>query len=223
MIAIEDVSISQGAFSLSEVSFAIPTGRYGVLMGQTGCGKTSLLECVAGLRRPTGGRIVLGDRDVTYLAPGERGIGYVPQDAALFRTMTVYNHLAFALLIRKVGRVAIRQRVDELAGWLGIKHLLLRRPIGLSGGEAQRVALGRALSFRPAYLLLDEPLSSLDESTRGEMIDLLDGLRKSGSVTVLHITHSRAEADRLGDVIFRLADGKVVEEKVAAQAERGAT
>jgi ABC-type sugar transport system ATPase subunit len=181
-------------------------------MGQTGCGKTSLLEAVAGLRPVAGGRIVLGDRDVTRLPPGERGIGYVPQDAALFRTMTVYNHLAFALNLRREPRATVQKRVAELADWLGITPLLRRRPVGLSGGEAQRVALGRALSFRPQYLLLDEPLSALDEATRGSIVELLDGLRKPGGVTVLHVTHSRAEAERLADVRFRLEGGRLAAE-----------
>jgi ABC-type sugar transport system ATPase subunit len=159
-----------------------------------------------------GGEITLGDRDVTRLAPGERGIGYVPQDAALFRTMTVYNHLAFSLRLRGESRTAVRQRVVELADWLGITPLLRRRPAGLSGGEAQRVALGRALSFRPRYLLLDEPLSALDETTRGSIVELLDGLRKAGGVTVLHVTHNRAEAERLADVRFRIDGGRVIAE-----------
>jgi len=212
VIRLADLCISQGTFQLDRISFAVPTGRYGVLMGQTGCGKTSLLEAIAGLRPITGGSVFLDDRDVTVLAPGERGIGYVPQDAALFRTMTVYNHLAFALTLRRLKPAAIRQRVEELADWLGIRPLLLRRPAGLSGGEAQRVALGRALSFRPKYLLLDEPLSALDEATRGSVVELLEGLRKSGGVTVLHVTHSRAEADRLADVRFRLEGGRLIGE-----------
>src|SRR5687767_9547183 len=131
-------------------------------MGKTGCGKTTLLEAVAGLRQPAAGRVILGGLDVTDRPPGERGLGYVPQDAALFRTMTVYGHLAFALNLRGWARAAVEARVRELADWLEITPLLQRRPAGLSGGEAQRVALGRALSFRPKYLLLDEPLSSLD-------------------------------------------------------------
>jgi len=211
LIQIENLSIEQGAFRLSGVSFAIPSGKYAVLMGPTGCGKTSLLEAVAGLRPIAGGQVRLGGRDVTKLTPGDRGIGYVPQDAALFRAMTVYNHLAFALNLRGTARAAVRQRVTELADWLMIRHLLNRRPVGLSGGEAQRVAMGRALSFRPAYLLLDEPLSSLDEDTRGLLVELLNGLRKSAAVTVLHVTHNSAEADRLADVRFRIADGRVVE------------
>jgi molybdate/tungstate transport system ATP-binding protein len=212
VIRLADVSIRQGAFRLDGITLEVPAGCYGVLMGKTGCGKTSLLEAVAGLRAVAGGQIFLDARDVTDLTPGDRGIGYVPQDGALFRTMTVYNHLAFALQLRRERATAVRERVEELATWLGITYLLRRRPAGLSGGEVQRVALGRALSFRPKYLLLDEPLSALDEQTRGSVVDLLDQLRKDGKVTILHVTHSRAEADRLADVRFRLDGGKLVSE-----------
>jgi molybdate/tungstate transport system ATP-binding protein len=207
MIRLENVAITQGAFRLSDVSLAVPTGHYGVLMGPTGCGKTSLLESIAGLRLIASGQIVLGERDVTRLPPGERGVGYVPQDAALFRTMSVYNQLAFALNLRGERQQVVEQRVLELAEWLGITHLLNRRPFGLSGGEAQRVALGRALSFRPKYLLLDEPLSALDEMTRASIVDLLGALRKAGEVTVLHVTHNSVEAEKLADVCFRLDGG----------------
>jgi molybdate/tungstate transport system ATP-binding protein len=208
----EGLSIRQGRFALTGVSFEVPTGRYGVLMGKTGCGKTSLLEAVAGLRRLAAGRVVLGETDATRLAPFERGIGYVPQDRALFATMTVADHLAFALRVRGQPRRMVNQRVAELADWLGLTHLLHRRPAGLSGGEAQRVALGRALSFRPEYLLLDEPLSSLDEGTRKGMVDLLARLRDDRRVTVLHVTHSSSEAQQLGEVCYRLADGVMVRE-----------
>lgn len=212
MIRVEGLSLRQGKFALNEVSLEIPSGRYGVLMGKTGCGKTSLLEAIAGLRRIAGGRISLGEIDVTRLPPGERGIGYVPQDRALFATMTVFDHLAFALRVRGERRERVKDRVAELADWLGITPLLGRRPAGLSGGEGQRVALGRALSFRPSYLLLDEPLSSLDEATRADMVDLLVRLRDERRVTVLHVTHSSTEADRLADVRYRLADGLMVRE-----------
>jgi molybdate/tungstate transport system ATP-binding protein len=208
----DGLSIRQGRFALTGVSFEVPTGRYGVLMGKTGCGKTSLLEAVAGLRWLAAGRVVLGETDVTRLAPFERGIGYVPQDRALFATMTVADHLAFALQIRGQPRRVVNQRVAELADWLGLTHLLHRRPRGLSGGEAQRVALGRALSFRPEYLLLDEPLSSLDEATRKGMVDLLIRLRDDRRVTVLHVTHSSSEAAQLGEVCYRLSDGVMVRE-----------
>src|SRR5215472_18843496 len=125
MIVVENLSVRAGAFALEGVSFALDTGQYGVLMGRTGCGKTTLLEAVCGLKPALGGRVTLMGRDVTRLRPGERGVGYVPQDRALFPTMTVWDHLAFALLIRKWPADAVAERVGELADLLGIGRLLV--------------------------------------------------------------------------------------------------
>ena len=209
MIAVEGLAVRQGAFALAGVSFAVPAGKYAVLTGRTGSGKTTLLEVIAGLHRPAAGMVRLRERDVTALPPAARNVGYVPQDAAVFRTMTVRDNLAFGLAARRVPATEAAARVAELAGWLGLGAVLDRRAVGLSGGEAQRVALGRALAFRPDVLLLDEPLNAVDEATHDELLELLAGLRKTGGVTVLHVTHSRAEADRLGDVVFRLEGGRV--------------
>lgn len=209
MIEVEAVSVRQGAFGLDGVSFSVPAGAYAVLMGHTGSGKTTLLEVIAGLRAPTRGRVRLRGADVTGRTPAARGVGYVPQDAALFKTMTVKENLAFALAVRGEKRSAVGARVTELAGWLGLTHLLARRASGLSGGEAQRVALGRALAFRPDVLLLDEPLGALDEATRDGLVALLQEVRASRAVTVLHVTHARAEADRLADVVLELTAGRV--------------
>jgi len=209
MISLRDVTIRQGTFGLSDISFDIPAGQYGVLMGKTGSGKTTLLEAICGLRTLAGGRIRLLGRDVTNLKPAARGVGYVPQDTCLFSTLTVREHLALALVVRRWSRPAIQQRVDELAQLLGIGHLLMRKPRGLSGGEAQRVALGRALAMRPGVLLFDEPLSALDDDTRSEMYSLLRMVRQQASVTVLHITHNRSEAECLADRLLELRDGRI--------------
>lgn len=209
MIRIEKLSITVGRFRLDEVSFEVPSGGYGVLMGKTGCGKTTVLEAITGLKTVSGGRIMLGTTDVTRLKPAERNIGFVPQDGALFSTMSVRDHLAFALAIRRVERKAIQKRVAELAELLEIRDLLDRGTAGLSGGEQQRVALGRALAFRPATLCLDEPLSALDDDTRRQMMDLLKRVQKETGVTALHITHNRGEANVLADVLLELVDGRV--------------
>lgn len=202
MIAIDQLCVRAGSFALDGVCLHVATGQYAVLMGKTGCGKTTLLEVICGLKPARSGRIVLLDRDVTRLRPGERGVGYVPQDLALFPTLTVRDHLAFALEVRDWNSYTIRERVAGLAGLLGITHLLDRHPQGLSGGESQRVALGRALSFHPRILLLDEPLSALDEDTRGEMVALLRSVQRLTGVTTLHVTHSLTEARRLADRLF---------------------
>jgi len=209
MIAVDHLTVRVGGFALEDVSFEVPSGQYAVLMGRTGAGKTALLEALCGLKSVAGGTIRLNGRDMTGLKPAERGIGYVPQDRALFQTMTVREHLAFALAIRKANRDVIRERVAELSRLLGIEKLLNRRPLGLSGGEAQRVALGRALSVRPGILCLDEPLNALDDETRREMYALLANVRKSTGVTILHVTHNLDEAQQLADRMFRLQNGKV--------------
>lgn len=206
MIRLEGVNIQAGQFSLLNVNLLVNTGEYLVLMGKTGCGKTTLVEAICGLRPIVSGRIVVGDFDVTRASPADRNLGYVPQDLALFPTKTVRQHLQFALDLRNLTREVVNQRVAQLASELSIEHLLERFPTGLSGGEAQRVALGRALSFRPPVLLLDEPLSALDDSTREELVGLLKTLRESRTVTVVHITHNRSEAESLGDKVVRLTD-----------------
>ena len=222
MVAVENLAVRQGAFALDGVTFAVPAGAFAVLMGRTGSGKTTLLEVVAGLRRPRAGRVLLRGRDVSRLPPAARAVGYVPQDSALFRTMTVRENLGFALAVRGAGRAEVAARVGELAGWLGLGGVLDRRAVGLSGGEAQRVALGRALAFHPDVLLLDEPFNAVDEETRGELFDLLDAVRRSRAVTVLHVTHSRAEADRLADVVLELVGGRVTTRPGGRPADRSA-
>lgn len=210
MIQIEDLHLRQGKFRLEGVSLSIPTGQYGVLMGKTGCGKTTVLEVIAGLRDVDRGAIVLAGRNVTGLSPASRGVGYVPQDGVLFKTMTVRQQLGFALDIRRASKKEWADRIAELASWLNLEHLLDRRPAGLSGGEMQRVALGRALAFHPKILLLDEPLSALDEETREQLTALLNRLRERREVTVLHVTHNRREAEALGDLVLRMEAGRVV-------------
>lgn len=212
MIQVEQLAVRVGHFALRDVSFAIPAGQYGFLMGKTGSGKTTILEAICGLKPVAGGSIRLLDRDVTHLKPGVRGIGYVPQDGALFPTLTVREHLAFALSIRRWPPDAIRERVDELAELLGLTALLPRTPYGLSGGEAQRVALGRALASHPNVLCLDEPLSALDDETRAEMCEVLLNVRQRTGVTILHVTHSVEEARRLADCVFVLQDGRVLKD-----------
>lgn len=209
MIQLVDLCLNAGKFRLDRLCCTIPTGSYAVLMGRSGQGKTTILESICGLRPVRSGSIRLGDRLVHNLPPGERGVGYVPQDLGLFPTMTVREHLDFALRLRRWSTIDCNQRVRELAELLGIGDLLGRNVRNLSGGEAQRVALGRALSFRPQVLLLDEPLSSLDEETRSQMHQLLVGVKQAMHTTTLHVTHSRDEAAALADVRLTLADGGI--------------
>lgn len=212
MIELQNVMITAGQFAVKDVSLQIDAGDYAVLMGQTGQGKTTILEAICGLRNVAAGRILIRDQDVTDWSPADRETGFVPQDLALFPTHTVEEHLQFALQLRKLPPKQVKVRVEEMAEVLGIQHLLKRKPQGLSGGESQRVALGRALSFRPSVLLLDEPFSALDESTRGQMHSLLRRVTQATGVTTLHITHSNSEAEALANRRFLMKDGAVSEQ-----------
>jgi molybdate/tungstate transport system ATP-binding protein len=209
MIEIRDLTVRVGRFAIEGINLKVPTGKYAILMGRTGCGKTTLLETVCGLRRHAAGTIRLMNCEVSQLKAAQRGVGYVPQDTCLFQTMTVRDNLAFALHIRKWPRRKINARVEELAELLGVNHLLNRHPHGLSGGESQRVALGRALAFRPDVLCLDEPLSALDSETREEMYQLLKSIQKHTGVSTLHVTHNQEEAAHLGDCWFCYNGGRI--------------
>jgi len=217
MIHLDSITWHAGAFHLENISLRIPANCYAVLMGRTGSGKTTLLEILCGLRRPLAGRILIDGRDVTYEPPAARGIGYVPQDTALFPTMTVREQLGFALRLRQRPPTEIANRVDQLAIELGVSQLLDRLPHDLSGGESQRVALGRALAAHPKVLVLDEPLSALDEELRDDLATLLRRIQREHGITALHITHSRAEATQLADVLFQLAEGRLTEASPASK------
>ena len=199
MIELRNVTVKSGAFVLGGINLIVPSGQYAVLMGSTGRGKTTLLESICGLRKVSAGQILIHGQDVTHWNPADRQIGYVPQDLALFPTLTVREHLEFAMRLRKKSSADMATRTCELAEVLGITHLLKRSIAGLSGGESQRVALGRALSFKPPLLLLDEPLSALDEATRNDMHVLLRRVTETSGVTTLHVTHSQVESEFLAD------------------------
>lgn len=215
MIALHNLTIRSGPFVLSGVELTVPQGGYAILMGSTGQGKTTILEAICGLRTVERGRVVVCGVDVTRWKPADRGIGYVPQDLALFPTMTVREHLEFALRIRRARQPLIQDRVAELAHVLGIEGLLERHIHHLSGGEAQRVALGRALAFDPSVLLLDEPLNALDETTRDRLCELLRSVQRQRGLTTLHITHSRTEARALADLLFVIESRQVTERPLA--------
>lgn len=210
MIQLKNVGLKQGSFTLQDINLSIPNNAYAILMGETGCGKTTLLEAICGLRRISKGKITLGNREVNELPPSARQIGYVPQDAALFPKMRVDHQIAFGLSIRKETRKNQESRVGQLAERLGLSHLLKRYPKNLSGGERQRVALARAIAFKPRLLCMDEPLSSLDERNRQEMSNLLRSVHESENVTMLHVTHHSSEAQTLGTMHFEFANEKIL-------------
>lgn len=210
MIRLNDITVRAGAFMLRHLSLDIPQGQYVVLMGKTGCGKTTLLEAMCGLRRVDSGTIEVDGQDITDARPGERNVGFVPQDVALFPAMNVRHQLAFALKLRRYPRDAIRARVAQLAAELDIEALLDRKPHGLSGGEAQRVALGRAVAAWPRLLCLDEPIHALDRATHRRMCEFLRRQCRETNLTALHVTHDPEEAEALADRIVVMEEGRLL-------------
>jgi ABC-type sugar transport system ATPase subunit len=209
MIALQNITVKNGAFLLSGISCEIPDRRYGVLMGKTGAGKSTLLWVVCGLLPVEAGRVILDGRDVTNLPPAKREIGYVTQRSMLYPSMDVRDNLAFPLWVRKWPPAAMRERIAELSVLLNLTPLLDRETEGLSGGERQRVALGKALAPRPRVLCLDEPMSAVDEESREELYEVLTAVRAQARVTTLHVTHNHREAARLGDLCLLLEDGRI--------------
>jgi ABC-type sugar transport system ATPase subunit len=212
MIELDAVTVAAGVYRLENLSLQVPSGKYAVLMGRTGIGKTTILEAICGLRPILAGKIRIQQTDVTRWDPADRRAAYMPQDLALFPTFSVREHLEFALRIRRRPRAEISRRIQELAGLLQLEGLLDRSVQGLSGGEAQRTALGRALAWQPAVLLLDEPVSALDTTTKTSAIQLLKSINRTTGITVLHVTHSEDEAEALADIRIRLeqAQGRTI-------------
>jgi multiple sugar transport system ATP-binding protein len=179
------------------------------LVGPSGCGKTTTLRLVAGLETADAGRILFNDQPVTTRPPIDRDVAMVFQSHALFPHLSAFDNLAFGLKIRHVSKPEIHSRVCETAEMLGVAHCLERNPGELSGGERQRIALGRALARRPRILLLDEPLSHLDEPLRLQMQQDLQTLRSRLAMTVIYVTHDQAEALALGDQVAVLNAGRI--------------
>ena len=209
MISLENVSARLGTFQLEGVSLAVPQGGYGLVIGPTGSGKTSLLEAIAGHTPIRKGRIVLRNEDMSHAAPERRGVGFVYQQYHLFPHLTVRDNIGYGM--RGQGSVTRGQRVGELAELLGLEPLLDRGVQGLSGGEQQRVALARALAPRPSILLLDEPFAAVDPATRRGLRRELRALHEQEGVTTLQVTHDFEDAMRLGDVVAVLAGGRIVQ------------
>jgi ABC-type sugar transport system ATPase subunit len=211
MIRVKAAECQVGDFRLRGIDLDVGRGEYFVLLGPPGSGKTVFLECLCGLQKLRSGRIEIGGEDVTRLEPRRRGIGYVPQDYALFPHRSVAQNIAFGLIAAKVPAPERERRVDEAAGRLGIRHLLPRRISGLSGGEKQRVALARALAVAPRVLLLDEPVSALDEATRESVCLELRRLQRATGTCTIHVCHSFEEARLVGDRLGVMRDGALVQ------------
>jgi ABC-type sugar transport system ATPase subunit len=208
-LEIKNLTMQAGQFTLSGASMCIPTGQCGILMGRSGSGKTTLMEALCGLRQVLKGSVMLGERCITHLRPCERGIGLVPQDTVLFPQMTVKEHLAFGPELAGWEKQTVCERVEELSEAMGIVDLLDRKPQGLSGGEAKRVSLGRAIAVRPQLLCLDEALTGLDPETHSSIMKLLKKIIAQEKLTTLYITHQQSEAEALGQIIYKIQKGGI--------------
>jgi inositol-phosphate transport system ATP-binding protein len=212
-VRLEEVTKRFGkVVAVDHVSTVFEDGRFTVLLGPSGSGKSTILYLIAGIYKPTSGRILFGDRDVTHLPPRERNVGLVFQNYALYPHMTVYDNIAFPLRLRRVPEPEINTRVNNVARLLRIEQLLDRYPAQLSGGQQQRVALARALVKEPDVLLLDEPLSNLDALLRLTIRAELKRLQRKLGITAIHVTHDQAEAMSMADKVVIIEAGRLQQE-----------
>jgi multiple sugar transport system ATP-binding protein len=217
-LKLENVCKRYGAVQVIEkLSLDVAPGEFVVFLGPSGCGKTSLLRMIAGLEEVTGGRILIGDRDVTHAAPGLRNLAMVFQHYALYPHMTVRDNLAFGLKNIGIPADEIARRITESARMLELDALLDRKPGQLSGGQRQRVAIGRAVVKEPAIFLFDEPLSNLDAALRGRTRLELAQLHQRLGATMVFVTHDQIEAMTLATRIVVMRAGAI--EQVATPAE----
>ena len=214
----QQVAKSFGAFqALAPLDLVVPDGKFLALLGPSGCGKTTALRLLAGLERPTGGNIFIGDRNVTYAPPKDRDIAMVFQSYALYPHLKVADNIAYPLRVRKVDRAERAKQVRKVAELLGLEDFLERRPGQLSGGQRQRVALARAIIRRPQAFLMDEPLSNLDAQLRLHMRIEIKRLQRELAATMLYVTHDQVEAMTMSDLIAVMHKGKL--QQLASPAE----
>jgi multiple sugar transport system ATP-binding protein len=206
----QQVSKSFGTHeALAPLDLHVADGAFLALLGPSGCGKTTALRLLAGLERPTGGRIFIGDRDVTFMATKDRDIAMVFQSYALYPHMKVADNIAYPLRIRKVEPAERARQVRKVAELLGLEDYLERRPAQLSGGQRQRVALARAIIRRPQVFLMDEPLSNLDAQLRLQMRIEIKRLQRELGATMLYVTHDQVEAMTMSDVVAVMHKGRL--------------
>ncbi|MEI9423453.1 ABC transporter ATP-binding protein [Mesorhizobium sp. Cs1299R1N1] len=199
--------------AVNSLDLHISDGEFVVLLGPTGAGKTTTLRLIAGLERPDAGTIEIGGHNATNLSPAERDTAFVFQQYSLYPHLSVFDNLAFPLRspARKIPEDQIRRRVEEVAKMVRIHHKLANRSTKLSGGEMQRVAIGRALVRKPSIYLMDEPLSSLDAKLRADLRLELKRIQSELGATMLYVTHDQIEAMTMADRIGILADGVLVQ------------
>jgi iron(III) transport system ATP-binding protein len=217
-VVIEHVSFGYGVTPvLDGINLEVEKGEFFAFLGPSGSGKTTLLRLIAGFGAPSGGRILIGERDVSALPPWSRNVGMVFQSYALWPHMTVAKNVAFGLERRRLPRFEIASRVQAVLALVGLTALADRRPAQLSGGQQQRVALARTLVIEPEVLLLDEPLSNLDAKLRVEMRSELRALQRKLGLTAIYVTHDQEEANAIADRMAVLDGGRI--QQVGAPAD----
>jgi len=209
-VSLRSVTKKYGAVTAVEhITFDIPAGNYCCLLGPSGCGKTTLLRMIAGHEEISGGDILIGDRRVNDLPAAKRNTSMMFQSYALFPHKTIWENVEFGLKMRNVSEAERRTRVGEILEMVGLSHTADRKPTQLSGGQQQRIALARALVTRPQVLMLDEPLSALDENLRVRMRTELRKIQKQFGMTFIQVTHHVEEAFSLSDRVVVMTHGKV--------------
>ena len=216
----KDPQSGQDVRAVDDVSFRLEPGELVTLLGPSGCGKTTVLRMLSGFERPTSGRILIGESDVTNAPPNERDTAMVFQSYGLFPHMDVFDNVAYGLKLRKIPKADIERKVGRFLDMVGLGALAKRPPSRLSGGQQQRVALARSLIVEPSVLLLDEPLSNLDALLREQMRVEIRRLQKSLGITAMYVTHDRVEAMSLSDRIIVMRGGHVVQMGTPSQIYR---
>ncbi len=211
-IKINNVAKIFGAYqALHSIDLTIADQEFMVLLGASGCGKTTLLRIIAGLETASTGEVWIGGRRVDHLAPKDRGIAMVFQNYAVFPHLTVFENIGFGLRMKRLGDAEVTRRVERTATLMHIEHLLKRYSGELSGGQRQRVAVARALAMEPDVILMDEPLSNLDALLRLEMRAELKGVLAESRTTAIYVTHDQVEAMSLADRISVMHQGRIVQ------------
>lgn len=212
MLSIDNISKKYGQKAiLDDVSFQVRKGEFLSLLGPSGCGKTTILKILMGLEKPTSGKVMKYNEDITFYPPFKRNIGIVFQNYSLFPNMNVFQNIAYALKARKTPKEIINQKVSEIIDLVGLNEHLYKKPKQLSGGQQQRVAIARTLVLNPDVILFDEPMSALDADIKLKLRKLLKDIQKTKNMTMIYVTHDQEEAFSMSDMIMVLNDNKIMQ------------
>lgn len=211
-IKLRNISLNFGLNQvINRLSLDFKSGKINCLLGKSGSGKTSILRIIAGVSPEFSGDVLFDETLVTSFSPKERNIGWVPQEQLLFPSLDIRGNIEYGLIARGMQKELRNKRVKEVSKLVGLEDLINRSPSRLSGGERQRVALGRALAPEPEFLLMDEPFSSLDAPERDRLSILFREIQLETGVTSVHVTHSPQEAETIGDLVYILSKGQIIQ------------